>query len=68
MGKREVYVEQRPSGDFAVRRPGSERASAVERTQHGAIERAREIAPNAAVHVERVRHTNRGRPDEWRNP
>jgi DNA-binding transcriptional regulator YdaS (Cro superfamily) len=68
MGKKEIYVEQRPAGDYAVRRPDSERASAIERTQRGAIERAREIAPSAAIHVERVRHTNRGRPDEWRNP
>lgn len=68
MAKREIYIEQRPAGDFAVRRPDSERASAVERTQREAIDRAREIAPNAAVHVERVRYTNRGRPDEWRKP
>ena len=68
MTEREIYIEQRPQGDYAVRRPGSERASAVEQTQAEAIERAREIAPNAAVHVERVRHTNRGNPDEWRNP
>jgi uncharacterized protein YdaT len=68
MAKKEIYVEQRLTRDYAVRQPGSERASAVEQTQREAIERAREIAPNAAVHVERVRHTNRGRPDEWRNP
>jgi hypothetical protein len=68
MTKREIYIEQRPQRDYAVRRPGSERASAVEQTQAEAIERARQIAPNAAVHVERVRHTNRGMPDEWRNP
>ena len=68
MAKREIYIERRPTRDYAVRRPGSERASAVERTQAQAIERGREIAPNAAIHVERVRHTSNGRPDEWRNP
>ncbi len=68
MTKKEIYVERRPEGDYAVRRPGSERASAVTPTQSEAIGRAREIAPRAAVHVERVKHTNRGRPDEWRNP
>ena len=68
MAKKEIYVEQRPTRDYAVRQPGSERASAVEPTQRDAIERGREIAPNAAVHVERQRYTNRGRPDEWRNP
>jgi hypothetical protein len=61
-----MYVERRPEGDFAVRRPGSERASAVERTQAKAIERAREISPGVAPDVERVRHTNRGKPDQWR--
>ena len=28
---KQLYVERRPQGDYAVRRPGSERASAVER-------------------------------------
>lgn len=68
MAKREIYVEQRPGRDYAVRRPGSTRASAVEPTQAQAIERARQIAPSAAVHVERVRHTTNGKPDQWRNP
>lgn len=68
MPKEEVYVERRPEGDYAVRRPGSERASAVESTQSDAINRAREIAPDAAIHVERVRDTDRGGRDKWRNP
>ena len=68
MAKREIYIERISEGDYAIRRPGSERASAVEQTQAEAIERGREIAPNAAIHVERVRYTNNGRPDEWRNP
>jgi hypothetical protein len=65
---KELYVERRKEGDYAVRRPGSERASAVEETQAEAIERAREIEPGAAIHVERVRHTDKGSPDKWRNP
>lgn len=68
MERREVYVERRPEGDYAVRKPGSERASAVEPTQAEAIDRAREIAPNAAIHVERVRNTDVGGRDKWRNP
>ena len=66
--KDEIYVERRDEGDYAVRRPGSERASAVLPTQAEAIERAREIAPGAAIHVERVRDTDRGERDKWRNP
>ena len=66
MSKRNVYVERRSEGDYAVRKPGAERASAVEPTQAKAIERAREIRPGVAPDVERVRHTSRGKPDQWR--
>jgi Uncharacterized protein conserved in bacteria (DUF2188) len=67
MGK--LFVERRPEeGDYAIRRPGAERISGHESTQAEAIERAREIDPNAAVLVERVRYTDRGHPDKWRRP
>jgi hypothetical protein len=66
MTDKRIYVEQRPEGDFAVKRPGASRASAVEPTQAKAIERARELSPESRPHVERVRHTNRGKPDQWR--
>lgn len=68
MLKKELYVERREEGDYAVRRPGSERASDVRDTQAEAIERAREIDPTAAIHVERVRDTDRGSRDKWRKP
>lgn len=61
-----MYVERRPEGDFAVRRAGAERASALAPTQAKAIQRAREISPGVAPDVERVRHTNRGKSDQWR--
>lgn len=63
-----VYIERRPQGDYAIRKPNSDRASDVKPTQGEAIERAREIAPDATVHVERVRHTDVGNPDKWRKP
>lgn len=63
-----LYVERRPGGDYAVRKPDSERASAVEQTQAKAIERAKQLDPNAAIHVERVRNTKFGNPDKWRKP
>ena len=66
MKKHELFVERRPQGDYAVRRGNAERASAVKPTQAEAIERAREIDPKAAVHVERVRNTTQGQPDKWR--
>ncbi len=69
MEKRELFVERRSEeGDYAVRKPGSERASDVCDTQAEAIDRAHEIDPGAAVLVERVRNTDRGSRDKWRKP
>jgi hypothetical protein len=68
MSDKRIYVEQRPQGDYAVRRANSERASDVLPTQARAIERARELSPNTTPHVERVRHTTAGSPDKWRKP
>ena len=62
----QLYVEQRPEGDYAVRRGNSERASAVLPTQKEAIERARELNPGKAPLVERVRRVPGGKPDKWR--
>jgi hypothetical protein len=66
--KNELFIEQRNDGDYAIRRPGAERASGVEQTQAEAIERAREIEPNASIFVERVRNTDVGGRDKWRKP
>ena len=62
-----LYVEQRPQFDYAVRKPGSERASAIAFTQKEAIEIARRMNPGKSPDVERVRHTNKGKPDQWRS-
>jgi hypothetical protein len=64
--KKNIFVEQRPEGDYAVRKAGSQRASAVAPTQAEAIEIARKLSPGVAPDVERVRHTSQGRPDQWR--
>jgi len=63
-----LFVERRPQGDYAVRKPNSDRASAVTPTQGQAIDRARQLNPEAAIHVERVRNTTGGNPDKWRKP
>jgi len=68
MAKEELFVERRPQGDYAVRRGGAERASAVEPTQAEAIERAKEINNGGPVLVERVRNTDVGHRDKWRKP
>jgi hypothetical protein len=63
------FIERREDeGDYAIRRPDSDRASGIADTQREAIERAREMDPNATIEVERVRDTNRGARDKWRKP
>jgi hypothetical protein len=68
MAKDQLFVERRPQGDYAVRRPNADRASAVLPTQAEAIKRAKELNPNNIPLVERQRHTSCGRPDHWRKP
>jgi len=68
MSDKKIFVERRPEGDYAVRKPNSERASDVLPTQAKAIERARELNPGVAPLVERVRYTSGGKPDKWRKP
>jgi len=64
-----LFIERREGeGDYAIRRPDADRISGHEATQAEAIERAREIDPNAAILVERVRNTGRGHRDKWRKP
>ena len=64
-----LFIERRTEeGDYAIRRPGADRISDREATQAEAIDRAREIDPNASILVERVRNTDRGHRDKWRKP
>lgn len=67
MADKRMFIERRTQErDFAVRRAGSDRASAVLPTQRQAIDWARQRGGD--VFVERVRDTNRGNPDKWRRP
>lgn len=68
MSEKDLFIERRPEGDYAIRRPNSERASAVTDTQSEAIERARQLDPEATILVERVRNTSVGHRDKWRKP
>jgi hypothetical protein len=63
---KQIFVERRPEGDYAVRRPNAQRASDVLPTQREAIERARELNNGAPPLVERVRNTDKGSRDKWR--
>ena len=67
MNNNEYFIEQRDDKKYKVLKPGADRASAVTNTQKEAIERARELNPDATIHVERVRKVGPGR-DKWRNP
>ena len=60
MNKKQTFIERRLQGDWAVRRPNSDRASAVAETQAEAIKRSRQLEPDVTPLVERVRNTNFG--------
>lgn len=61
-----VYIEQRPDGKYAVITKGAERASAIADTQAEAIKIAQKMYPGSSPDIERVRHTDKGKPDQWR--
>ena len=62
----DIYIERRDEGDYAVRQEHSKRASAIAPTQAKAIAKAEKMFPDIKPDVERVRHTNKGKPDQWR--
>jgi len=61
----EYFIEQRPDGRYNVSKPNADRPSAVTDTQAEGIAKAKQLNPNAALHVERVRDVGPGR-DKWR--
>ena len=60
------YIE--PNGDegFKFTRGGAGRASGTADTQKDAIDAARRMDPDAAIHAARVRHVPGGNPDKFR--
>lgn len=62
----EFFIERRDDGKYKVLKPDADRASAVTETQKEAIERAKELNPDATRHIERVRNVGPGR-DKWRH-
>ncbi len=69
MSDKKLFIEKREQeGDYAIRKPNSDRASDILPTQKEAIERAKELDADATILVERVRHTEGGTPDKWRKP
>jgi uncharacterized protein YdaT len=68
MSKKKLFIEKRDDGDYAIRKPNSKRASDIQPTQKEAIERAKQLNPDATIQVERVRNTEGGNRDKWRKP
>ena len=62
----DVYIEKRECGDFAVRLPGSERASAVRKSADDAVSWCREHMRGRTILVERHRETSVGGRDKWK--
>jgi hypothetical protein len=60
-----LFIEQHKDG-YAILRGGMKEPLAVEPTQDAAIEKARKLEPDAAIHVERVRNVEGGGRDQWR--
>ena len=60
-----LFIEQHNDG-YAILRGGVKEPLAVEPTQDAAIEKARKLDPDAAIHVERVRNVEGGGRDKWR--
>ena len=60
-----LFIEQHKDG-YAIFRGGVKEPLAVEPTQDAAIEKARKLNPDAAIHVERVRNVEGGGRDKWR--
>ena len=60
-----LFIEQHNDG-YAILRGGVKKPLAVEPTQDAAIEKARKLEPDAAIHVERVRNVEGGGRDKWR--
>lgn len=65
MSNDEFFIERRDDGRYNVAKPNAQRPSAVTNTQAEAIQKAREMNPEAVRHVERVRNVGAGR-DKWR--
>ena len=65
MNDREYFIEKRPDGRYNVSKPNADRASAVTDTQAEGIAKAKQLDPDATIHVARVRNIGPG-PDKWR--
>jgi hypothetical protein len=61
-----LYIEPRDSGGYKATWGGSSHPVQATRTQQQAIDAAHRMAPEAPVHVARVRDTEYGHRDQFR--
>ena len=61
-----VYIEETPEGTYQVKERGNPKPIAVAPTQREAEEKAKVLYPGVHPDVERVRRTDKGKPDQWR--
>jgi hypothetical protein len=67
MGSKKLYIEYRPrQDDYAVKKGDSKTPLAATSTQKEAIDLAKKMDPGHSPDVARVKHTNKGKPDQWR--
>lgn len=62
-----IYIERNPAGNYEVKKKGDPNPIAVTKTQKEAEDKAAQLYPNIHPDVERVRHTDKGHPDQWRH-
>ncbi len=55
---KQLFVEKREDGKYAVRRADSKRASTIATTQKRAIKKAKKLEPDTKPNVGRVRKTS----------
>jgi hypothetical protein len=61
-----VYIEETPDGKYQVKVRGNPIPVAETPTQREAEEKVKQLYPGVHPDVERVRHTDKGKPDQWR--
>ena len=61
-----VYIEETPDGKYQVKERGNPKPIAEAPTQREAEEKAKQLYPGVRPDVERVRRTDKGKPDQWR--
>ena len=61
-----IYIERNPNGHYDVKVKGNPVPIAVAPTQKEAEQKAKQLEPTIRPDVERVKHTEKGVPGEWR--